>query len=34
MKIKQAGDIIELQNDLAAIAPYPQEKRFCLFLMR
>mgnify|MGYP007026098597 CR=1 FL=1 len=31
MKIKQAGDIIELQNDLAAIAPYPQEKRFCLF---
>ena len=28
MKIKQAGDIIELQNDLAAIAPYPQEKRF------
>lgn len=28
MKIKQAGDLIELQNELAAVSPYPQEKRF------
>lgn len=33
MKIKQAGDIIELQNDLAAIAPYPR-KSALPFLMR
>ena len=28
MKIKQAGDLIELQNELAAVSPYPPEKRF------